>query len=165
MQIVAWNWDFGDGETSAEQSPSHTYASEGWYYGSLTVTDEFGGTNTQKFVMKVSPALTELSWDWDFGDGHSDSGTVVSNTFLRRGSFTVVLTITNFWGYVTTATATIDIEAYYARGEGVILVPHSSQKAFILGAATHESDVLAMILKFMSTGEYEDTAAGELGDA
>ena len=39
------SWDFGDGATSTEQSPIHTYTSSGSYNVSLNVTGE-GGTNT-----------------------------------------------------------------------------------------------------------------------
>ncbi|MGD2085350.1 MAG: PKD domain-containing protein [Candidatus Aminicenantes bacterium] len=44
--IVSWNWDFGDGNTSTEQNPSHTYAAEGTYTVSLTVTDSGGLSDT-----------------------------------------------------------------------------------------------------------------------
>jgi PKD repeat protein len=40
--VVAWSWDFGDGSTSTEQNPSHTYDTEGTYDVSLTVTDDDG---------------------------------------------------------------------------------------------------------------------------
>lgn len=36
--ISAWQWDFGDGETSGTQNPTHTYDSAGTYNVSLTVT-------------------------------------------------------------------------------------------------------------------------------
>ncbi|MFO8132449.1 MAG: PKD domain-containing protein, partial [Thermoplasmatota archaeon] len=36
--IESWEWDFGDGNTSAMQHPSHTYASSGSYNVTLTVT-------------------------------------------------------------------------------------------------------------------------------
>ena len=39
-EVVAWSWNFGDGSTSAEQNPSHTYAEAGTYTVSLTVTDD-----------------------------------------------------------------------------------------------------------------------------
>ena len=42
---TSWSWDFGDGATSAEQSPSHTYTGYGDYTVKLTVTN-FGGSNT-----------------------------------------------------------------------------------------------------------------------
>ena len=35
-------WDFGDGSTSMEQNPSHTYARNGRYSVSLTVTNNYG---------------------------------------------------------------------------------------------------------------------------
>jgi MYXO-CTERM domain-containing protein len=44
--IVAWEWDFGDGETSTEQNPSHAYAMEGAYTVTFTATDDLGGTAT-----------------------------------------------------------------------------------------------------------------------
>ena len=37
--IVSYNWVFGDGETSSEENPVHTYAVPGIYSASLTVTD------------------------------------------------------------------------------------------------------------------------------
>lgn len=39
---LIYNWDFGDGTTSADFEPSHVYAEDGSYDVSLTVTDEFG---------------------------------------------------------------------------------------------------------------------------
>ncbi|MDR1653357.1 MAG: PKD domain-containing protein, partial [Prevotellaceae bacterium] len=39
---TAWEWDFGDGETSAEQNPVHTYAVSGTYQVTLTVTNATG---------------------------------------------------------------------------------------------------------------------------
>jgi len=35
--VVAWEWDFGDGETSALQHPTHVYTAPGAYTVSLTV--------------------------------------------------------------------------------------------------------------------------------
>ncbi len=40
---VTYLWDFGDGETSTEKDPVHTYASKGEYTVKLTVTDQNGG--------------------------------------------------------------------------------------------------------------------------
>lgn len=38
----AWNWDFGDGNTSTEQSPLYTYTTEGVYDVTLEACNEFG---------------------------------------------------------------------------------------------------------------------------
>jgi len=41
-KLTSWKWDFGDGATSTEQNPKHTYTVAGSYTVSLTVTDAFG---------------------------------------------------------------------------------------------------------------------------
>lgn len=45
--IVAHAWNFGDGTTSTEAEPVHTFASNGVYDVSLTVTDDDGATDTR----------------------------------------------------------------------------------------------------------------------
>jgi PKD repeat protein len=40
--VGSWDWDFGDGESATDQSPSHVYADPGIYDVSLTVTDVYG---------------------------------------------------------------------------------------------------------------------------
>jgi gliding motility-associated-like protein len=37
-----WFWDFGDGKTSSQQNPTHTYTEAGEYIVTLTVTDAQG---------------------------------------------------------------------------------------------------------------------------
>jgi len=39
---LAWSWDFGDGTTSTEKDPVHTYTKEGWYATTLQVANAFG---------------------------------------------------------------------------------------------------------------------------
>ncbi|MEO6132374.1 MAG: PKD domain-containing protein [Saprospiraceae bacterium] len=41
--IGSWAWDFGDGTSSTEQSPSHTYAEPGTYVVCLVITDDDEG--------------------------------------------------------------------------------------------------------------------------
>ncbi|MFC2140988.1 PKD domain-containing protein [Acidobacteriota bacterium] len=43
--IVGWNWDFGDGNTSTLQNPTHTYVLDGTYGVTLTVIDNDGLTD------------------------------------------------------------------------------------------------------------------------
>ena len=44
--IVAYDWDFGDGNSGTGVSPTHSYAAAGLYTVSLTVTDNAGATDT-----------------------------------------------------------------------------------------------------------------------
>lgn len=39
-QVTHWLWDFGDGQTSTQASPEHTYAQAGDYQVKLTVSDQ-----------------------------------------------------------------------------------------------------------------------------
>jgi len=52
---VSWAWDFGDGGTSTEQSPTHTYALSLFYLVTLTVTDDQGATSTESRLVFVPP--------------------------------------------------------------------------------------------------------------
>lgn len=45
---TAWDWDFGDGTTSSEQSPTHTYDADGVYDVQLSVTGANGLAVTVK---------------------------------------------------------------------------------------------------------------------
>ena len=42
--VEAWSWQFGDGATSDQRNPQHTYAAGGAYSVTLEVTDNDGGT-------------------------------------------------------------------------------------------------------------------------
>ena len=51
--IASRSWDFGDGSTSTQASPVHTYAAAGTYNVSLTVTDDDGATHTKTTPVTV----------------------------------------------------------------------------------------------------------------
>jgi PKD repeat protein len=53
-KLVSYSWDFGDGSTSSQQSPSHTYSSAGSYTASLTVTDGQGAASSTSLTISVS---------------------------------------------------------------------------------------------------------------
>jgi hypothetical protein len=42
----SWSWNFGDGNNSTQQNPTHTYGANGWYNVCLTVTSTEGCENT-----------------------------------------------------------------------------------------------------------------------
>jgi len=99
--VNSWQWDFGDGNTSAAQTPAHTYASAGSYIVTLKVgTDKgcqtVGLIASKTVVVNPLPAVnfnisspvcetrgvtfTDVSvpnagslttWRWDFGDGNT----------------------------------------------------------------------------------------------
>jgi PKD repeat protein len=123
--IVSHSWDFGDGATSTEQSPTHTYDEQGIYTVSLTVTDDGGASNmTLQDVEVTDPTPTNtppvasftssctdlscsftntstdpdddpLSYDWDFGDGTTSESADPTHAYAEAGTYTVTLTVTD----------------------------------------------------------------------
>ncbi len=59
---TAWSWDFGDGTTSMEQNPVHTYLFSGTFPVTLTVSNAFGTSSATKQVIVygrgIVPPLT-----------------------------------------------------------------------------------------------------------
>ena len=78
---VTYAWDFGDGETSTEKDPVHTYASKGEYTVTLTVKDEQGGTHPVTTKIKVDKSTPVKLDDNSFDDwsGIAEGFTVGDN--------------------------------------------------------------------------------------
>jgi len=124
---TTWLWNFGDGNTSSQQNPSHTYYNAGVYTVSLTATNEFGtNTKTKNGYINVSNSgnapIADFSanptngqepltvtfidqssnipttWLWNFGDGNTSSQQNPSHTYYNAGVYTVSLTVMNDFG-------------------------------------------------------------------
>ena len=120
FQATSWLWDFGDGTTSTEQNPIHTFTEEGRYTISLTTNGDDKGKAvkndyirvakgpTAKFVFApkdvtvgIEVQFTDLSsgnptsWLWQFGDGSSSPLQSPVYTYLTPGVYTVMLTVSD----------------------------------------------------------------------
>lgn len=63
---TTWAWNFGDGNTSSQQNPTHTYTSAGSYIVSLTVSNDAGSNSTtQNIVVNANPIVALASNDSD----------------------------------------------------------------------------------------------------
>jgi len=119
--ISSYKWDFGDGTTSTEQNPSHTYQESGIYSVHLCVTGP-GGSDEKtmesyisvaseppsadfifypaKGEMPLSVTLTDKSsgiitdYNWNFGDGYSSNEKNPEHTYSSTGVYSVSLTVT-----------------------------------------------------------------------
>ncbi|HAE36162.1 MAG TPA: hypothetical protein DCG22_10240 [Bacteroidetes bacterium] len=125
-------WDFGDGTTSTEANPEHSYGSYGAFDVTLIVTDDNGcsDTTTKIAYVNVDSILGDItydelvsscnyslvqfyvttddticSYDWDFGDGFGGSGTSSPiYPYLEAGIYDVSVTLTTCSGCVGTLT-------------------------------------------------------------
>ena len=117
---LVYTWDFGDGNTANIPLAEHSYALDGTYSVSLTVTD--GVTTDTETVqlpidripvaaafdldiqsgLKAGETLSidatastgmDLSYSWDFGDSQSATGALVTHEYVEAGTYTISLTV------------------------------------------------------------------------
>jgi large repetitive protein len=138
--ITGWDWDFGDGNTSTTQSPSHCYQNAGIYTVILTVTTADGCQNTVTVVNYVevyanpvaaftaTPEMTTLispeiaftdsstnasSWYWSFGDLNSNGTSTLQNPtyeYGQVGCYQALLTVTSPDGCQDTVSHVVCVE-------------------------------------------------------
>jgi gliding motility-associated-like protein len=77
-QIVAYHWDFGDGNQSFEENPIHKYAAEGDYEVILTVTDIFGCS------VSITKEVSVLDYYLVIPDAFSPNGDGINDYFFPR---------------------------------------------------------------------------------
>lgn len=65
---VSYKWDFGDGATSTEQSPTHTYAAKGKFVPTLYVTTSSGEIVEGSTVLRISKTSPVKLNDNSFAD-------------------------------------------------------------------------------------------------
>jgi gliding motility-associated-like protein len=139
--IVNYSWTFGDGGTSSQQNPVHTYTAPGIYTVTLDVltqngcTDSRTITNAVKVVASPSiditganevcrngsllhsgiflqPDTSVVAWSWNFPNGNNSTAqNPPSQIYSTVGNFTITAIATNSSGCKDTATRTITVHA------------------------------------------------------
>ncbi|WP_317065036.1 PKD domain-containing protein [Methanoculleus caldifontis] len=146
--VTAWLWDFGDGNTSTEASPSHVYTGAGTYTVTLNASNPYGfDVSTAAGAVHVLPApvaefiyspgegnapltvqFTDASngnvtvWTWDFGDGNTSTEVSPLHTYTTAGTYTVSLNASNAYGF-NVSTAASDIRVFSAPVAGFMFAP------------------------------------------
>jgi len=118
-----YSWNFGDGQTSAVQNPSHIYTTDGSYTVKLFVTTSNGCKDSlikssyitiynspsasfssfgkcinsvTSFTNSSTGSIT--SWNWNFGDGNSSTAQNPTHVYSSSGSYSVSLIVSNAFG-------------------------------------------------------------------
>ncbi len=129
--LTSWAWNFGDGESSNLENPTHSYTTPGTYYTvSLTAQGDDGTYFAVKhnyihtlselaevdFAADITDGMAPLEvhfishtniqnptmWIWDFGDGNTVQGEPNPvHTYQNVGIYTVSLSVADNNGVVT----------------------------------------------------------------
>lgn len=120
----SYHWDFGDGTSSEEKNPSHTYARAGKYNVCLTTSNNScvssicnkekidvsgrscktailasqAGGNTMSFTHSTSGGQAPYQFFWSFGDGSTSSADSPVRTYKYSGSYPVTLRVVDALG-------------------------------------------------------------------
>ncbi|PWJ44002.1 PKD domain-containing protein [Sediminitomix flava] len=118
----SYAWDFGDGNTSTDESPVHTYTDPGIYDVKLTAADETDQSNSKIVSVTVLEIMliadftvtysetkplevsfsniseNAVSYAWDFGDENTSTEESPVHEYATGGDYTVTLTATDILG-------------------------------------------------------------------
>lgn len=114
--VTSYYWDFGDGNNSILQNPTHQYGASGTYVVWLYASNAFGTDSVSNFVT-INPFIPSFtitgttlvgfpinfncipsggtSFLWDFGDSNQSTLQNPQHTYLNAGTFVISLIIDN----------------------------------------------------------------------
>ncbi|MEP7237704.1 MAG: PKD domain-containing protein [Ferruginibacter sp.] len=137
--IQSYLWDFGDGNTSTQSAPSHTYLVAGDYTLKLVVNQGLPCSDSATRIVKVYPGFhpdftitgqcqnvpiqfTDIStadfgiingWHWNFGDPASLNNTatvpITTHTYNATGTYNIEFIVQSSKGCVDTILRPLDI--------------------------------------------------------
>ncbi len=136
---ITWDPGDGTGASTGGDAFTHSYADEGSYSLEVVITDSDGDSSTDSIAVTVAnhaPVLSDLiapngdegqnltfsvtaedpgandsvSYQWDFGDGSSATGsTSVQHAYADNGSYTVTFTASDDDGATSSASTVIEV--------------------------------------------------------
>jgi len=133
-------WNFGDGATSTEANPKHTYDKVGTYSPSLTIKDAKGNAamaNVSSITVNCPPMSASatgnptsggapltitfkgmadggcppFTYNWDFGDGGTGTEQNPTRDYAIQGAYPVTLTVTDSKGASAKATVPVTVSS------------------------------------------------------
>nr|WP_282447125.1 immune inhibitor A domain-containing protein [Pseudoalteromonas sp. 2CM32C] len=127
-----FTWDFGDGRTSSELSPSHVFESYGRYDVKFTASNGEEEQVATTTVIIVAPlSITEIDYEitqglltakaevagglapysylWNLGDGSSLASQSISYDYLHSGDYLLSLTVTDDQGMSVSQNVNVNV--------------------------------------------------------
>ncbi|OWY22080.1 PKD domain-containing protein [Sphingobacteriales bacterium UPWRP_1] len=172
---VTYNWNFGDGATSTESSPTHTYTAPGTYTATLVVSTPCAPPDTAQatFVLPPQPIVNgnivlppqsncapltvnlqaegnAVQYLWNFGDGATAEGLTASHIYENPGSYTIQLTAIDSSTCNIADITTVTVEAYI-----------NAIAAFTAGTPIAE---VGQVVFFTNQSQFADSYQWDFGD-
>lgn len=123
LYATSYEWDFGDGTTSSDENPSHTFYNSGTYIVTLKASND-NNSDKKSLTINVTPKAKPVadfsftpstgmapceiyftnattgasSYSWDFGNGQTSSLQNPSLIYVEGGTYTITLTATGSGG-------------------------------------------------------------------
>ncbi len=134
-----YSWDFGDGNTGAGVSVTHTYSAAGNFTVALTTRDSASNTATTAQTVSIeAPLIANLAWSpanplanrtvafastaaggkqpytytWSTGDGATNTGAGIGHKYSHPGNYTVKLTVRDSTGRNVSISRTITVSTH-----------------------------------------------------
>ena len=121
VSLVTWDWDFDDGTNDTLQNPTHTYGQDGNYTVQLIISNGHGCTdsitkNVESYPIPLLGFMHDtlvckgdsiqmnnsttgaIQYDWDFGNGLSDTRKNPNSFYDTIGKYTIKLQATSIRG-------------------------------------------------------------------
>lgn len=192
--ILSWTWNFGDGTTSTEENPTHTYAEPGEYDVCLTIHAD-GGCFDEKcesnievglvgadcfanfdyevdgatffFSSNTDPGPGDVdSYMWTFGDGSISDAENPTHTYAEPGVYNVCLVVHFATGCVAEFCNEIVVEGG-GGGDCVInaeVVGTDGLSKHFIASVTPEPDEVTYTWFFGDGETFTETTAGAASD-
>ena len=147
-----------------------TYEDEGNYVVTLRVTDDDGDSDinvANVSISNVAPTITgplgpvtgdegqllnwsataadpglndTLTYNWNFGDGTTETGTTVNHTYVNEGTYVITVTVDDGDGGSDTNSVTVTIDNV-APVLGLTTIPNAADEGQLLSFTTSATDV------------------------
>jgi PKD repeat protein len=130
---VVWLWNFGDGNTSTQENPMHTYTTGGNFSVVMIASNPSGSsTSIQTTYVNITLPLSAMfqpwsgsiyqwypsiviyfqdqstglptGWNWSFGDGNVSMDQNPKHEWQLPGTYTVTLNVTDGYSYSENST-------------------------------------------------------------
>lgn len=177
--IVAWEWNFGDGTKSNERNPTKKYSQKKIYTVTLVVTDKAGAKSapfSQAIPVGITPPKADFTFaptspevgdevqftdkstddgqivsrEWDFGDGTKSTEQNPKKKYTQSGRFKVRLTVKDDDGATSTVEKEIEVRASTRPVVSVFPNPARNSAVFTFSLPSGATEGLLIVFSAIS---------------